>query len=176
MVVWINKSTTLSLHGLIFSLGHTDCVRGLALLTANEFLSCSNDATIRRWSLSSSSSLQVYYGHSNYIYSLAVLPNGQDFVSVGEDRSLRVWRGEDCVASLVHPCDSVWCVAVLPCGDIITGGSDGVLRIFTNTEERYAEESMLKMFDDEVKSSKLPMPGGDMKNLASPEALQQPGN
>ena len=31
-------------------------------------------------------------GHTSFVYSLSVLPNG-DVVSAGEDRSVRVWRG-----------------------------------------------------------------------------------
>ena len=31
-------------------------------------------------------------GHTSFVYSLSVLPNGQ-VVSGGEDRSVRVWRG-----------------------------------------------------------------------------------
>ena len=31
--------------------GHSDCVRGLAVVNAQEFLSCSNDSSIRRWSI-----------------------------------------------------------------------------------------------------------------------------
>lgn len=56
--------------------GHEDCVRGLAVLNNLEFLSCSNDASIRRW-LVAGECVQVYYSHTNFIYSLAVFPDGQ---------------------------------------------------------------------------------------------------
>ena len=29
----------------VFNLGHTDAVRGIAIVSAEQFLSCSNDAT-----------------------------------------------------------------------------------------------------------------------------------
>lgn len=57
-----------------FNTGHEDCVRGLAILSETEFLSCANDASIRRW-LITGECLEVYYGHTNYIYSIAVFPN-----------------------------------------------------------------------------------------------------
>lgn len=57
-------------------LGHEDCVRGLAVISNTEFFSCSNDTSIRRW-LVTGECVQVYYSHTNYIYSLAVFPNSQ---------------------------------------------------------------------------------------------------
>lgn len=54
--------------------GHKDCVRGLAILSETEFLSCANDASIRRWQITGEC-LEVYYGHTNYIYSISVFPN-----------------------------------------------------------------------------------------------------
>lgn len=57
-------------------LGHEDCVRGLAVISDTEFFSCSNDTSIRRWMVTGEC-VQVFYSHTNYIYSLAVFPNGQ---------------------------------------------------------------------------------------------------
>lgn len=56
--------------------GHEDCVRGLAVISSTEFFSCSNDTSIRRW-LVTGECVQVYYSHTNYIYSMAVFPNTQ---------------------------------------------------------------------------------------------------
>jgi phospholipase A-2-activating protein len=95
-------------------------VRGLAVIDDTSFLSCSNDATIRRW-LTTGDCVHVYYGHSNYVYSLALMPNGTDFVTSGEDRTLRVWRDGECAQTITHPTESVWCVTVLANGDIVSG-------------------------------------------------------
>lgn len=46
------------------------------MISDEEFFSCSNDAGIRRWKVSGEC-VQVYYSHTNYVYSLAVLPNKQ---------------------------------------------------------------------------------------------------
>ena len=48
------------------------------------------DRTIRVWS-SNGYQLQELHGHTNFIYSIAALPNG-DLVSAGEDRTVRIWR------------------------------------------------------------------------------------
>lgn len=47
--------------------GHKDCVRGLAVINPTQFLSCSNDATVIRWSISGEL-MATYYGHTNFIY------------------------------------------------------------------------------------------------------------
>lgn len=62
-------------------IGHEDCVRGLAVISNTEFFSCSNDTSIRRW-LVTGECVQVYYSHTNYIYSLAVFPNSQGLLIV----------------------------------------------------------------------------------------------
>ena len=73
----------------VFYSGHSDCVRGLAVLSAAEFLSCSNDTTVRRWSITGEC-LFVYHGHNSFVYSIFTFPNCDRFVSSGEDRSVKV--------------------------------------------------------------------------------------
>ena len=70
--------------------GHTDCIRGLAVLSPEEFLSCANDCTVKRWT-SEGQCTGTFHGHENYVYSMALMPNGVDFVTSGEDRTVRVW-------------------------------------------------------------------------------------
>ena len=45
-----------------------------------------------------------------------------DFVTGGEDRTLRVWGpGGECVQTIHMPAQSVWAVAALPNSDIVCG-------------------------------------------------------
>ena len=46
---------------------------------------------IRVWTLEGDTVFTLS-GHTSFVYSLSVLPNG-DIVSGGEDRTVRVWRG-----------------------------------------------------------------------------------
>ena len=46
---------------------------------------------IRVWTLGGDT-IHILSGHTSFVYSLALLPNG-DIVSSGEDRSVRVWKG-----------------------------------------------------------------------------------
>jgi len=102
-------------------LGHGDCVRGVAVINVNQFLSCSNDTTIRHWSTVDGACLKIYYGHISFVYAVVAFPNGVDFMSCGEDRMLRIWRKGELSQSLAHPAQSVWSTCVLSNGDIVTG-------------------------------------------------------
>ncbi|XP_050401900.1 phospholipase A-2-activating protein [Patella vulgata] len=157
-------------------IGHEDCVRGLAAVRPGEFLSCSNDATIKRW-LTSGDCIGTYYGHTNYVYSIALLPNGEDFVTSGEDRTVRVWKGSECVQTIPHPIQSVWSVCTLANGDIVSGASDGLIRVFTTCPERRAPEDELQAFEEALAASTIPTQLGDIKmeDLPGPEALINPG-
>ena len=53
-----------------------------------------------------------------------MLPSGNEFVSCGEDRSIRIWKletSEECKQILFVPAQSVWTVSVMNNGDIVTG-------------------------------------------------------
>ncbi|KAG8240380.1 hypothetical protein J437_LFUL002521 [Ladona fulva] len=134
--------------------GHTDCVRGLSVLTTTDFLSCGNDATIRRWCSTTGDCLFIYYGHSNFIYSVVVGPTGE-FVSSAEDGTIRIWGDSDasgstgCLQTITLPAPTIWSVAYLPNGDILTGSSDGVIRIFTRDPARYAGDDAMEVFNEE---------------------------
>lgn len=136
-------------------------------------------------------------GHTSFVYSLSVLPSG-NIISGGEDRSVRVWRGEldslfllshyllfacfisdgELAQTIIHPAISVWAVASMPNGDIVSGCSDGIVRVFSESEERWASAEDLKAYDDQVASQALPAQQvGDVKksDLPGPEALAAPG-
>uniref|UniRef100_UPI003AAED065 phospholipase A-2-activating protein isoform X2 n=1 Tax=Centroberyx gerrardi TaxID=166262 RepID=UPI003AAED065 len=160
--------------------GHEDCVRGLAVISDIEFFSCSNDASIRRWMVSGEC-VQIYYSHTNYIYSLAVFPNSQDFVSTGEDRTLRIWRKGERSQTIRLPAQSVWCCCLLPNGDIAVGASDGIIRVFTEAEDRMASPEDLQAFEDELSKATIDPKTGDlgdikMEDLPGREHLDEPGN
>ena len=66
----------------------------------------------------------------------------------------------------------------MPNGDIVSGCSDGIVRVFSASEERWASAERLKEYDDHVASQALPTQQvGDVKksDLPGPEALNAPG-
>lgn len=46
------------------------------MISSSEFFSCSNDTSIRRWQVTGEC-VQIYYSHTNFIYSMAVFPNSK---------------------------------------------------------------------------------------------------
>lgn len=67
----------------------------------------------------------------------------------------------------------------MPNGDIISGCSDGVVRVFSTSEERWASEQDLKAYEDQVTNQTLSTEQvGDLKksNLPGPEALADRGD
>ncbi|KAF4973936.1 hypothetical protein FZEAL_9122 [Fusarium zealandicum] len=140
---------------------HTpDVVRALCRVpqghpSGADIASASNDGTLRLWKLNGQQVAELH-GHESFVYSLTSLPSGE-LVSAGEDRTVRIWRGNECVQTITHPAISVWTVAANPeTGDIVTGASDSIARVFTRSPERAADEQTLKEFEESVKSSSIP--------------------
>ncbi|CAO2654037.1 Nn.00g107700.m01.CDS01 [Neocucurbitaria sp. VM-36] len=157
-----------------------EVVRALCRLPPNhpsgaQFASAGNDAVIRLWTLNGRQVAELH-GHENFIYSLAVLPSG-GLVSAGEDRTVRIWENNQCIQTITHPAISVWTVAVCAeNGDIATGASDKLLRIFTRDQGRYAAAAEIEQFNDDVKGSSIPQQTvGDInkEKLPGPEFLTQ---
>lgn len=160
--------------------GSKDVVRALCKLPPNhtsgaQFASASNDGVIRLFTLNGQQVGELH-GHESFIYSLAVLPSGE-LVSSGEDRTARVWNGTNCVQTITHPAISVWGVAACKDnGDIVTGASDRIARVFTRSEERQAAPEVVQQFEESVKESSIPQQQvGDInkEKLPGPEFLKQ---
>jgi len=135
--------------------GHTDCVRDIVDIKEDEFLTCANDATIRHWNAKLGICLGTYCGHENYIYSIAAVPNGTYVYSTGEDRTIRIWYNSELGQTIFLPTQSIWCINLFLNGDIVTGSSDGAVRIFSSEPERYANQEILQAFEKEVASTTL---------------------
>ena len=160
--------------------GGEDVVRALCKVppknpSGAQFASSGNDGIIRLWTLEGAQVAQLH-GHENFVYSLAALPSGE-LVSSSEDRTARIWRGDQCVQTITHPAISVWAVAVCSeNGDIATGASDRVVRVFTREQERIADPASLQEFESSVQESSIPQQqvgSINKENLPGPEFIQQ---
>ncbi|KAF4627286.1 hypothetical protein G7Y89_g10868 [Cudoniella acicularis] len=160
--------------------GSQDVVRALCRIpkghpSGADFASAGNDGIVRLWTISGQQVGQLS-GHDAFIYSLAASPSGEIFSS-GEDRTVRVWKGNECIQTITHPAISVWGVAVCgENGDIVSGASDRVVRVFTRDLERAADAETTKQFEDAVKESSIPQQQlGEVnkEKLPGPEFLTQ---
>ena len=67
----------------------------------------------------------------------------------------------------------------MPNGDIVSGCSDSIVRVFSNSEERWATGADRKTLEDQVSNQALPAQQvGDVKkaDLPGSEALVAPGS
>ncbi|RYP02904.1 hypothetical protein DL764_005520 [Monosporascus ibericus] len=139
-----------------------------------EIASASNDGVIRLWKLTGQQVGELR-GHESFIYCLTALPTGE-LVSSGEDRTVRIWSGFECIQTITHPAISVWSVATCAAnGDIASGSSDGVIRVFSRSSDRVASPATLAQFDEAVKSSAIPQQqvgSVNKEKLPGPEFLQ----
>lgn len=135
--------------------GHTDCVRSLLVLDNGGLVSAGNDAVIKVWN-EDGECIKDLYGHTNYIYSIAFnKPLGDNvIVSCGEDSTLRMWNLNDGPLGepITLPAESVWSVACEMNGDIVTGSSDGIVRVFTKEKSRYANDIVQSTFQMAVEA------------------------
>ncbi|KAL4964913.1 WD repeat PLAP family protein [Aspergillus stella-maris] len=157
-----------------------DVVRALCKLPPShpsgaQFASASNDGVIRLFTLQGDLVAELH-GHESFIYSLDVLPTGE-LISSGEDRTVRVWNGEQCIQTITHPAISVWSVSVCQeNGDIVTGASDRITRVFTRSPDRLASGEVVQQFETAVKESAIPeqqVGKINKEKLPGPEFLQQ---
>lgn len=155
-----------------------DIVRALCRVppghpTGADIASGHNDGIVRLYKLSGQQVGELH-GHDSFIYALTTLPSGE-IVSSGEDRTARIWNGTECVQTITHPAISVWTVAAcMDSGDIATGASDGVVRVFSRSPDRLADAETLANFDESVKTSSIPQQqvgGINKEKLPGPEFL-----
>lgn len=63
----------------------------------------------------------------------------------------------------------------MPSGDIVTGCSDGVIRVFSESESRWASASDLKEYDEKVASQARPSQEVQGMKTSDASVLTQPG-
>ncbi len=74
---------------------HEDIVRCFAEVPElNAFASCSNDETVKLWSLDGTH-LMDYKGHNGFVFAVATLETGE-VVSGGDDCTVKVWKDGVC--------------------------------------------------------------------------------
>ncbi|XP_060221853.1 phospholipase A-2-activating protein isoform X2 [Meriones unguiculatus] len=182
--------------------GHKDTVCSLSSGKFGTLLSGSWDTTAKVWL--NDKCMMTLQGHAAAVWAVKILPEqglmltgsadktiklwkaGRcertflDFVTTAEDRSLRIWKRGECAQTIRLPAQSVWCCCVLGNGDIVVGASDGIIRVFTESEARTASAEEIKAFERELSQATIDSKTGDLgdinaEQLPGREHLNEPG-
>ncbi|NJN86132.1 MAG: hypothetical protein HC881_07200 [Leptolyngbyaceae cyanobacterium SL_7_1] len=114
--------------------GHTDEVRSIAFSpmgrrtrTANAdwlLASGSYDGTVRLWNATQGTCLSVLAAHRDWIWAIALSPDGHTLASASQDATVKLWQIEtgECSQILNHP-HPVRAVSFSPNGRLLASGS-----------------------------------------------------
>ena len=106
--------------------GHSGPVYGVSFSPdRSQLLSCSEDGTIRLWSLQTWSCLVAYKGHMFSVWQVRFANTGYYFASCGHDKTARLWTTDQshCLRIFVGHVSDVDCIAFHPNSNYIASGS-----------------------------------------------------
>ena len=113
--------------------GHTSQINKVIKESDNSFISCSDDMTIRGWTLDTleADSLYILTGHEDKINDILLINDNTNLISVSDDKTLRIWSLElkDCI-NAIKTNDIQTCLGHLNNGKFMVGGEDGSITIF----------------------------------------------
>lgn len=119
---------------------HDDSVSAIQWVGNHRLLTASRDCMVKLWDLQQEPRLlKTFRGHSRSITDLLVLPGGKQFVSVGEDQSLRVWAiaSGELIRSLSQHTKPINAIALSPAAGrlplVATASADKTVRFWQPT-------------------------------------------
>jgi len=86
---------------------HDQAVRGFCEVPGIGFASCSNDETVKLWTLDGVS-IGILTGHSGFVYHVTTLLSGE-LVSCCDDKSVRIWNRDGQCQQIINLPGSVFC-------------------------------------------------------------------
>ena len=123
---------------------HNDIIRSIAVdPESGALITASNDCLLKMWI--DKKCVFEFIGHENFVFSVSCLWSAGLCASSGEDRTARIWRDETCVQTIKHP-GTVWFVFFIE-SEIVTGCSDGVVRVFSSNERDWAQQEEINAFE-----------------------------
>lgn len=159
-------------------IAHADVVRGICVVDDATFASVSNDSSIAITKFDGEVDT-ISSAHDTFIYRVIRLSTGE-LVTCGEDSTFRVWdlaqaKGHQLQQIGRVPCVTVWCACELANGDLVVGGSDNFIRVFTRDPARVASHETLLQYKESVQSTGISSNTIDPKSIKSEADLQKPG-
>lgn len=117
---------------VVAQLEYQSPVAGLAFSPDGQWLAGGGNTTLKLWDVSTWELAKTLEGHTAWITALAFTPDGTRLVSTGLDREIKIWEPfkEREVLSLAGHSNSVSAIAVTPDGRLVSGGMDGMVRVW----------------------------------------------
>jgi len=161
---------------------HEDIIRSIILSPGGfSFYTCSNDYTIKHWSMDGTL-LNELTGHDGFIFRLGYNHELKLLASGGDDKVVKIWKNETYSQDLFHP-NTIWDLAFNKNNnDLLTACADGVIRVFSNSQDRWLGPDQLEEYNNlclfsnkeetsgnnSVDLSKLPNIS-EMRNIKNPK-------
>ncbi|XP_064652586.1 TAF5-like RNA polymerase II p300/CBP-associated factor-associated factor 65 kDa subunit 5L isoform X2 [Lineus longissimus] len=115
--------------------GHSGAVYKTCFTNDSRYLlSCSEDTTIRLWSMDTHTNIVKYSGHNYPVWDIAISDLGCYFASGSQDKTVRLWTTDRVfpLKTLVGHTLDVDCVQFHPNGSYIaSGGGDKTVRLWS---------------------------------------------
>ncbi|MCP8719800.1 MAG: hypothetical protein M5F18_10995 [Asgard group archaeon] len=115
-------------------IGHSGPVYGVSFSPDNKYLlSCSEDKTVRLWSLDTYTALVSYKGHTQPVWDVKFSPLGHYFVTASHDQTARLWATDHIYPLRIFAghINDVDCVEFHPNSNyVFTGSSDRTCRMW----------------------------------------------
>lgn len=115
-------------------IGHSGPVYGVSFSPDNKYLlSCSEDKTVRLWSLDTYTALVSYKGHTQPVWDVNFSPLGHYFVTASHDQTARLWATDHIYPLRIFAghINDVDCVQFHPNSNyVFTGSSDKTCRMW----------------------------------------------
>ena len=126
-----------STHTLV---GHSAGVTSLAVVSSSEFLSGSEDASIRKWS-KDGDIMGKYSGGDSPISSISFLKGG-GWLTSGGDSFLHVWFNNTLAQTISVSANHLIGSTALPTGDFAAISDDGRIWMFTQNTSEHSKDAL----------------------------------
>jgi len=129
---------------------HSDIIRQFTEVPGFGFASCSNDETVKLWSIEGAP-LHTFSGHQGFVFAVTTLATGE-IVSGGDDNTVKIWKTDGTCSQTICIPRTIWALTQNSIGDLIIGSEDYKIRTFTRDPARVNKGEELKEFEEELKS------------------------
>uniref|UniRef100_A0AAA9TX15 Phospholipase A-2-activating protein n=1 Tax=Bos taurus TaxID=9913 RepID=A0AAA9TX15_BOVIN len=164
--------------------GHKNTVCSLSSGKFGTLLSGSWDTTAKVWL--NDKCMMTLQGHTAAVWAVKILPEQGLMLTGSADKTIKLWKAGRCERTFSGHEDCVRGLAILSeteflsCANDASIRSDGIIRVFTESEDRTASAEEIKAFERELSQATIDSKTGDLgdinaEQLPGREHLNEPG-